>query len=117
MKKSISISLMFSVMLSLLAMAPASALAVVQKEIFGLYSGGYRIQRYDVTANTFLDCGPVFTTGSKTIGDIPQINSLASIGDPGCGLIYPFEPADRKRPHWPVVRQDICLFFMFHSQR
>jgi hypothetical protein len=50
--------LAFSVGLCMLLPGSASA---VQNEIFGLYAGGFRIQRYDVGTDTFLDCGPVMS--------------------------------------------------------
>jgi hypothetical protein len=50
--------LVLTIALCALLPGPASA---VQKEIFGLYNGGYRIQRYDATANTFQDCGPTMS--------------------------------------------------------
>jgi len=72
MKKITSIRVILGAMLFLLAIPPAAAPAV-QKEIFGLYSGGYRIQRYDVTANTFQDCGPVM--GGKFITNLAMDNN------------------------------------------
>ena len=51
--------------LVLCALLSVSACAV-QKEIFGLYGGGFRIQRYDVTNNTFQDCGPTMGSNFNT---------------------------------------------------
>jgi hypothetical protein len=52
--------------LALFVVSPDTSAAPIQKEIFGLYSGGFRIQRYDVIANSFQDCGAVMGTNFIT---------------------------------------------------
>ncbi|MCC6126355.1 MAG: PEP-CTERM sorting domain-containing protein [Pirellulales bacterium] len=66
MRTSIALSVGLCLILS------GSAYAVTN-EIFGLYNNGYRIQRYDVGANSFLDCGPVL--GGKMVTNLAMDNN------------------------------------------
>ena len=67
----------------------------LQKEIFGLTIGGFQVTRYDVTANTFYNCGP--TMDPKFITNLAMDNNLINqqVHDtfaPGMNIIDGFTP-------------------------